>query len=298
MSCGTMRAGRAVEATNSGSLREPNSNARRGRQKDTGARLFARRKSPSRSTATPREPSRRRPAQRMRKPLRFRAVRDLSRPTPTRTALKPDSREGRRNQRLRQFGHPEKRQSRTLGQANRLRRHRNRNPVMALKRLRRNGRSGKSRRPAILEYGPSPDAAGGRRYRKPNYARGRDAFGGSGKRDRGLAHQPRRPQGKPGDPAARTNSPFAMGPADREGAKRDRARHGQRDADRNPSQRVGRLESVRIVIGCSGMLVASAIVVVGQVTPMRPRRPLSARPRRDLETSGRFDAASSGGASF
>src|SRR5208337_1546293 len=62
MSCGTMRAGRAVEATNSGSLREPNSNARRGRQKDSGARLFARRKSPSRSTATPREPSRRRPA--------------------------------------------------------------------------------------------------------------------------------------------------------------------------------------------------------------------------------------------
>src|SRR5271165_927850 len=174
MSCGTMRAGRAVEATNSGSLREPNSNARRGRQKDSGARLFARRKSPSRSTATPREPSRRRPAQRMRKPLRFRAARDLSRPTPTRTALKPESREGRRNQRLRQFGHPEKRQSRTLGQANRLRRHWNRNPVMALKRLRRNGRSGKSRRPAILEYGPSPDAAGGRRYRKPNYARGRD----------------------------------------------------------------------------------------------------------------------------
>ena len=155
-----MRAGRAVEATNSGSLREPNSNARRGRQKDSGARLFARRKSPSRSTATPREPSRRRPAQRMRKPLRFRAVRDLSRPTPTRTALKPESREGRRNQQLRQFGHPEKRQSRTLGQANRLRRHWNRNPVMALKRLRRNGRSGKSRRPAILEYGPSPDAAG------------------------------------------------------------------------------------------------------------------------------------------
>src|SRR5271166_5036891 len=155
MSCGTMRAGRAVEATNSGSLREPNSNARRGRQKDSGARLFARRKSPSRSTATPREPSRRRPAQRTRKPLRFRAVRDLSRPTPTRTALKPESREGRRNQRLRQFGRPEKRQSRTLRQANRLRHHWNRNPVVALKRLPRNGRSGKSRRPAILEYGPS-----------------------------------------------------------------------------------------------------------------------------------------------
>jgi hypothetical protein len=37
------------------------------------------------------ELSRRRPAQRMRKPLRFRAVRDLSRPTPTRTAPKPES---------------------------------------------------------------------------------------------------------------------------------------------------------------------------------------------------------------
>ena len=80
-------------------------------------------KNRSRSTATPREPSRRRPAQRMRKPLRFRAVRDLRRPTPTRTALKPESREGRRNQRLRQFGRPEKRQSRTLRQANRLRPH-------------------------------------------------------------------------------------------------------------------------------------------------------------------------------
>ena len=67
----------------------------------------------------------------------------------------------------------------------------------------------------------------------------------SGKRDRGLAHQPRRPQGKPGDPAARTNSPFTMGPADREGAKRDRARHGQRDADRNPSERVGRRRGAR-----------------------------------------------------
>ena len=83
-------------------------------------------------------------------------VSSLSRPTPTRTALKPESREGRRNQQLRQFGHPEKRQSRTLGQANRLRRHWNRNPVVAVKRLWRNGRSGKSRRPAILEYGPSP----------------------------------------------------------------------------------------------------------------------------------------------
>ena len=87
----------------------------------------------------------------MRKPLRFRALRDLSRPTPTRTALRPKSREGRRNRRLRQFGHPEKRQSRTLGQANRLRRHWNRNPVVALKRLRRNGRSGKSK-PALEAY--------------------------------------------------------------------------------------------------------------------------------------------------
>jgi hypothetical protein len=92
----------------------------------------------------------------MRKPLRFRAVRDLRRPTPTRTALKPESREGRRNQRLRQFGRPEKRQSRTLRQANRLRRHWNRNPVVALKQLPRDGPSGKSRRPAILECGPSP----------------------------------------------------------------------------------------------------------------------------------------------
>jgi hypothetical protein len=92
----------------------------------------------------------------MRKPLRFRAVRDLRRPTPTRTALKPESREGRRNQRLRQFGRPEKRQSRTLRQANRLRHHWNRNPIVALKRLPRNRRNGKSRKPVILEYGPSP----------------------------------------------------------------------------------------------------------------------------------------------
>jgi hypothetical protein len=92
----------------------------------------------------------------MRKPLRFRAVRDLRRPTPMRTALKPELREGRRNQRLRQFGRPEKHQSRTLRQANRLRRHWNRNPVAALKQLPRDGRSGKNRRPAILECGPSP----------------------------------------------------------------------------------------------------------------------------------------------
>jgi hypothetical protein len=43
-----------------------------------------------------------------------------------------------------------------LRQANRLRRHWNRNPVVALKQLPRDGRSGKSRRPAILECGPSP----------------------------------------------------------------------------------------------------------------------------------------------
>src|SRR6202522_3373453 len=92
----------------------------------------------------------------MRKPLRFRAVRDLRRPTPTRTARKPESGEERRNQPLRQFGPPEKRQSRTLRQANRLPRHWNRNPVVALKQLPRDGRSGKSRRLAILECGPSP----------------------------------------------------------------------------------------------------------------------------------------------
>jgi len=73
-----------------------------------------------------------------------------------RTALKPKSREGRRNQRLRQFGRPEKHQSRTLRQANRLHRHWNRNPVVALKQSPRDGRSGKNRRPAILECGPSP----------------------------------------------------------------------------------------------------------------------------------------------
>src|ERR1700677_3747384 len=92
----------------------------------------------------------------MRKPLRFRAVRDLRRPTPPRTALKPESGEGRRNQPLRQFGRPEKRQSRTLREANRLRRHWTRNSVVALKQLPRDGRSGNSRRPAILECGPSP----------------------------------------------------------------------------------------------------------------------------------------------
>jgi hypothetical protein len=78
-------------------------------------------------------------------------VRDLRRPTSTRTALGPESREGRRNRRLRQFDRPEKRQSRTLRQANRLRRHWNRNPVVALKQLPRDRRSGKSRRPAIPE---------------------------------------------------------------------------------------------------------------------------------------------------
>src|SRR5271166_2321300 len=80
-----------------------------------------------------------------------------------------------------------------------------------------------------------------RAYRKPGCARGRAAFGGSGKRDRRLSHRPRRPRRRPGDPAARTNSPFARGPADREGcAERDRARDGWRDANRNPSERVRR----------------------------------------------------------
>ena len=41
MSYGTKRAGRRVEATNSGSLREPNSNAKMGRKRDSWARLFA-----------------------------------------------------------------------------------------------------------------------------------------------------------------------------------------------------------------------------------------------------------------
>ena len=60
-------------------------------------------------------------------------------------------------------------------------------------------------------------------------------------RDRGLSHQPQRPRRQPGDPAARTGSPFANGPAEPEGcAKRDRARYGRRDVDRNPSERVRR----------------------------------------------------------
>jgi hypothetical protein len=42
MGCGTMRAGRTVEATNSSSLREPNSNARRRPQRETSARMFHR----------------------------------------------------------------------------------------------------------------------------------------------------------------------------------------------------------------------------------------------------------------
>ena len=75
------------------------------------------RKSRSRSTATSVEPDGRRPAQRMRKPFRFRAVRDLRRPTPTRTSVKRQSREGRLGiERTRQFGYPGKRQSRTLRQ--------------------------------------------------------------------------------------------------------------------------------------------------------------------------------------
>jgi hypothetical protein len=96
---------------------------------------------PLNSNCTPTKPT---PTpQRARRPFRVRAMRDRSRPMPTRTALKPESREGRRNQRLRQFGRPEKHQSRTLRQANRLRRHWNRNPVVALKQLPRDGRSGK-----------------------------------------------------------------------------------------------------------------------------------------------------------
>src|SRR5580704_4047842 len=70
--------------------------------------------------------------------------------------IRPQSREGRRKQRLRQFGRLEKRQNRTVRQANRLRRHSNRHPVAALKQLPRDGRDGKSRRTAILECGPSP----------------------------------------------------------------------------------------------------------------------------------------------
>jgi hypothetical protein len=42
MSCGTMLAGRTVEATNSGSLQEPNSNARRRQERETSARMFPR----------------------------------------------------------------------------------------------------------------------------------------------------------------------------------------------------------------------------------------------------------------
>jgi hypothetical protein len=38
--CGNMRAGRTVEATNSGSLREPNSNAGRRQERETSARMF------------------------------------------------------------------------------------------------------------------------------------------------------------------------------------------------------------------------------------------------------------------
>ena len=40
--CGNMRAGRTVEATNSGSLQEPNSNARRRQERETSARMFPR----------------------------------------------------------------------------------------------------------------------------------------------------------------------------------------------------------------------------------------------------------------
>ena len=42
--------------------------------------------------------------------------------------------------------------------------------------------------------------------------RPRACASGSGKRDRRLSHQPRRPRRRPGDPAARTNSPFVRGP--------------------------------------------------------------------------------------
>jgi hypothetical protein len=93
----------------------------------------SRRRNPSRSTGARQKSSRRRSAQGMRKPLRFRAARDLSRPRPARTALKPELREGRRNQRLSRFGRPQKRQSRKLLQTNRLRHHWNGNPVVVLK---------------------------------------------------------------------------------------------------------------------------------------------------------------------
>ena len=54
-----------------------------------------------------------------------------------------------------------------------------------------------------------------------------------------------RPPRQPGDHAARTGSPFANGPAEPEGcAKRDRAHHDRRDADRNPSERVDRRRGV------------------------------------------------------
>ena len=46
--CGNMRAGRTVEATNSGSLREPNSNAGRRQERETSARMFPRMWKPSR----------------------------------------------------------------------------------------------------------------------------------------------------------------------------------------------------------------------------------------------------------
>ena len=47
-----------------------------------------------------------------------------------------------------------------MPQANRLRRHWNGNHVVALNQMPRNGRSGKSKRAAILEYEPSPRCPG------------------------------------------------------------------------------------------------------------------------------------------
>ena len=67
------------------------------------------------------------------------------------------------------------------------------------------------------------------------------AHGFSSRRDERVTMPDRRLSHQPGDPAASTNSPFAKEQADRERcAKRDRARHGRRNAHRNPSERVGR----------------------------------------------------------
>src|SRR5260370_25123615 len=112
--------------------------------------IRGRRKNPSRSTGTRQKSSRSQFAQRMRRPLRFRAVGSLSRPTPTRIALKPEFRE--QNRRRSQFGPSQKKRQRgKLRQVNPLRRQRNGIPVVALRRLPRNGRRGRSRKPANPE---------------------------------------------------------------------------------------------------------------------------------------------------